>query len=110
LQISRIWFSTNNTQTQGCVRLYRQPQCGPTTVLRVGLALDKGTRPPKPSGIRRAIAATGDRINLVAGRKTIQAFEVTYKGFSESVYSNERRKAYLIPILDQPVGCRPGVL
>jgi putative transposase len=64
------------------------------------LPLIRGTRPPKVSGIRKAITAAGDRINLVAGRDTIQAFEVAYTDFTELVYANGRRKAYLIPILD----------
>jgi putative transposase len=64
------------------------------------LPLIRGTRPPKPSVIRKAIEAAGDRINLVAGRETIQAFEVAYTDFTEMVYASGRRKAYLIPILD----------
>jgi putative transposase len=64
------------------------------------LPLIRGTRMPKPSGIRKAITAAGDRINLVAGRETIQTFEVVYTDFTELVYANGRRKAYLIPILD----------
>jgi putative transposase len=64
------------------------------------LPLIRGTRPPKVSGIRKAITAAGDRINLVAGMETIQAFEVAYTDFTELVYANGRRKAYLIPILD----------
>jgi len=64
------------------------------------LPLIRGTQPPKPSGIRKAITAAGDRINLVAGRETIEAFEVAYADFTELVYANGHRKAYLIPFLD----------
>ena len=64
------------------------------------LSLIRGTRPPKPSGIRKAITAAGDRINLVAGKERIEAFEVAYTDFTELVYANGHRKAYLIPILD----------
>jgi transposase InsO family protein len=64
------------------------------------LPLIRGTRPPKISGIRKAIEAAGERINLVAGRETIQAFEVAYTDFTELVYANGRLKAYLIPIID----------
>jgi putative transposase len=64
------------------------------------LPLIRGTRPPKPSGIRKAITAAGNRINLVSGREMIQAFEVAYADFTELVYANGRRKAYLIPIID----------
>jgi transposase InsO family protein len=64
------------------------------------LPLIRGTKPLKISGIRKAITAAGDRSNLVAGRETIQAFEVAYTDLTELVYANGRRKAYLIPILD----------
>jgi len=64
------------------------------------LLLIRGTKLPKISGVRKAIEAAGDRINLVAGRETIQAFEVTYTDFTELVYDNGRQKAYLIPIID----------
>ena len=65
-----------------------------------GLPLIRGTKPPKPSGIRRAITVAGDRINLVAGKKTIRPFEVAYTDFTELVYANGRRKAYLMPLVD----------
>jgi putative transposase len=64
------------------------------------LPLIRGTRSPKISGIRKAITAAGDRINLVAGRETVQTFEIAYTDFTELVYANGRRKAHLIPILD----------
>ncbi len=64
------------------------------------LPLIRGTRLPKLSGIRKAIAAAGDLINLVAGMEMIQAFEVVYTNFTELVYANGRLKAHLIPILD----------
>jgi transposase InsO family protein len=64
------------------------------------LPLIRGTRAPKISGVRKAIEAAGDRINLVARRETIEAFDVAYTDFTELVYANGRRKAYLIPILD----------
>jgi len=64
------------------------------------LPLIRGTRLPKPSGIRKAIAAAGDRINLVAAREEIGPFEVVYTDFTELVYANGKRKAYLIPIID----------
>jgi putative transposase len=64
------------------------------------LPLLRGTKPPKPSGIRRAITAAGDRINLLAGKEAITPFEVAYADFTELVYANGRRKAQLIPIVD----------
>src|SRR3990170_3855117 len=64
------------------------------------LPLIRGTRPPKPSGIRRAITAAGDRINLLAGKGLFRPFEVAYADFTELVYANGRRRAQLIPIVD----------
>jgi putative transposase len=64
------------------------------------LPLIRGTRPPKPSGVRQAITAAGDRINLVAGRERIEPFEVAYADFTELVYASGRAKAQLIPIVD----------
>jgi putative transposase len=64
------------------------------------LHLIRGTKLPKISGVRKAIEAAGDRINLVTGRETIHPFEIAYTDFTELVYDNGRRKAYLIPILD----------
>jgi transposase InsO family protein len=64
------------------------------------LPLIRGTRMPKPSGVRQAITAAGDRINLVAGRERIEPFEVAYADFTELVYASGRAKAQLIPIVD----------
>jgi transposase InsO family protein len=64
------------------------------------LPLIRGTRPPKPSGIRQVMAAAGDRINLVAAKETIRPLEVAYADFTELVYANGRRKAKLMPIVD----------
>ncbi|HUW94794.1 MAG TPA: IS3 family transposase [Anaerolineae bacterium] len=64
------------------------------------LPLIRGTRLPKPSGIRRVIAAAGERINLVATREAIPPFGVAYTDFTELVYADGRRKAHMIPIAD----------
>jgi transposase InsO family protein len=64
------------------------------------LPLIRGTRPPKPSGIRQVITAAGDRVNMVAAKETIRPFEVAYADFTELIYANGRRKAKLIPIID----------
>lgn len=64
------------------------------------LPLLRGTRRPKPNGIRQALTALGERANLVAGRQDIQPFEVVYTDFSKVVYAGGARKAYLIPLLD----------
>jgi len=65
------------------------------------LPLARGTRRPKPSGIREAITAAGDRINLVAQlHSVIEPFEVLYTDFTELVYAGGAKKAWLIPIVD----------
>ena len=48
---------------------------------------------PKPGGVRQAISAAGDRINLVAGKERIEPFEVAYADFTELIYANGRAKA-----------------
>lgn len=62
------------------------------------LRLLRSTRPPKPSGIRRVIIAAG-RVNLVAQREQIGLFEVAYTDFTELLFADGTRKAYLIPII-----------
>jgi hypothetical protein len=72
------------------------------------LPLIRGTKPPKPSGVRQAITAAGDRINRLAGKDRIEPLEVAYADFTELIYANGRHKAQLIPIVDhvlrQPKG------
>jgi transposase InsO family protein len=67
-----------------------------------GLPLLRSIKPPKPSGIRQAITAAGNRINLVvkAEKGEIEPFEVAYTDFTELLYMDGRRKAHLIPIVD----------
>ena len=64
------------------------------------LPLLRGTRRPKPSGIRQAIAAAGERANLLLERKGVGAFEVLYADFTELVYADGRAKAEWIAVLD----------
>lgn len=64
-----------------------------------GLPLLRGTRRPKPSGIRRAIEEAGERANLVAGLGTAGPFEVVYTDFTELLYAGGRAKAHLIAIV-----------
>jgi len=64
-----------------------------------GLPLLRSTHAPPPSGIRQAIEAAGDRINLVAGREQIGLFEVVYTDFTELRYAAGAYKAYLMPII-----------
>jgi putative transposase len=65
------------------------------------LPLLRGAKRPKPSGIRQAIRSAGDRANLLLDHpQPFGAFEVLYTDFTELVYAQGRRKAFLIPILD----------
>jgi putative transposase len=62
------------------------------------LPVIRGVKAPKPSPIRLAIAAAGDRANLVRDLQVIEIFEVFYTDFTEIVFS--RGKAFLIVIID----------
>jgi putative transposase len=64
-----------------------------------GLPLLRSIRPPKPSEIREAIIAAGERVNLVAQLKEIGLFEVAYTDFTELTFADGSRKACLIPII-----------
>jgi len=62
------------------------------------LPLLRGTQPPRPSGIRRAITAAGDRANLVRSLERIDPFAVVYTDFTEVPYAFG--KAHLIVLID----------
>ncbi len=64
------------------------------------LPLRRATRRPKPSGVRRAIEAAGDRVNLVARLGDIGLFDVLYTDFTELAYAGGRAKAHLMVLLD----------
>lgn len=64
------------------------------------LPLMRGTKAPKPSGIRRVITEAGDRANLLARLEEIGLFDVFYTDFTEIHYGAPGQKAFLIPILD----------
>lgn len=64
------------------------------------LPLLRGTKRPKPSGIRQAIRAAGTRIDKRPSKAGIGPFEVLYTDFTELVYAGGRKKAQLMPILD----------
>jgi transposase InsO family protein len=64
------------------------------------LPLLRGTKRPKPSGIRQAIRAAGTRIDKRPSKAGIGPFEVLYTDFTELVYASGRKKAQLMPILD----------
>ena len=63
------------------------------------LILPRSTRVPRPHPIRHAFVSAGKRANLVAQMDRIGLFEVAYTDFTELVYADGRRKAYLMPIL-----------
>jgi putative transposase len=54
---------------------------------------------PRPSSIRQVILAAGDKANLVAEMDEIGLFEVSYTDFTEILYANGHKKAYLMPII-----------
>jgi putative transposase len=60
----------------------------------------RGTKAPRPSGIRRVITEAGDRANLLARLKDIGLFDVLYTDFTEIHYGATGQKAFLIPFLD----------
>lgn len=65
------------------------------------LSLLRGSRRPRPSGIRRAIEAAGSAIDRrPKGRARIGLFELLYTDFTELVYGAGRKKAYLVPMVD----------
>ena len=63
------------------------------------LSMLRKARRPKPSSIRQVILAAGARANLVAGMDEIGLFEVSYTDFTEIIYADGDRKAYLMPII-----------
>lgn len=65
------------------------------------LSLLRSIRRPKPGGVREAIEAAGDRVNLLLAmdESEIQPFQVVYTDFSEVVYRNGEAKAWLIAFL-----------
>jgi putative transposase len=64
-----------------------------------GLSLQQKIRSPKPSAIYKAIRAAGKRVNLVAQMEQKGLFEVVYTDFTELLYANGTRKAYLMSII-----------
>jgi transposase InsO family protein len=63
------------------------------------LALLRSVQAPKPSRVRQVIVTLGKRANLVAQMERIGLFEVTYTDFTELLYADGTRKAYLMPII-----------
>lgn len=63
------------------------------------LSLLRNVRRPKPSSIQKAIRVAGKRANLVAQPDQIGLFMVIYTDFTELVYADGARKAYLMPII-----------
>ncbi len=58
----------------------------------------RGTRHPRPSGIRQAILQAGKLCNLVVGIEGPEPFEVLYTDFTELCYASG--KGILIPLID----------
>jgi len=63
------------------------------------LSMLRKAKKPRPSSVRRAILAAGDKANLVKGMTHIELFEVSYTDFTEIRYANGHRKAHLMPII-----------
>jgi transposase InsO family protein len=63
------------------------------------LSILRSAHRPEPSAVQRAIAEAGDQANLVAQMDEIGLFEVIYTDFTEVLYADGRRKAFLIPII-----------
>lgn len=63
------------------------------------LKLGRSIRPPKPSRLRQVITQAGERANLVAQLAEIGLFQVVYTDFTELLYAQGQRKAYLMPII-----------
>jgi transposase InsO family protein len=63
------------------------------------LSMLRRAKKPRPSSIRQAILAAGDKANLVKGMIQIGLFEVSYTDFTEIRYANGYRKAHLMPII-----------
>jgi putative transposase len=62
------------------------------------LALIRGSKAPRPSGIREVIIQAGPRANLVAQLSSIGPLEVFYTDFTEISYGGG--KAHWMPIID----------
>jgi len=62
------------------------------------LSLARTVKPPRAGGMREAILAAGDRVNLVRTLDSIDPFEVVYTDFTELAYGGG--KAWMLPILD----------
>jgi transposase InsO family protein len=63
------------------------------------LSMLRKAKKPRPSSIRQAILAAGDKANLVKRMPQIGLFEVSYTDFTEIRYANGYRKAHLMPII-----------
>lgn len=63
------------------------------------LALLRDVPRPEAGAAQKAIAAAGKGANRVAQMAHIGLFDVAYTDFTELVYANGRKKAYLMPIL-----------
>jgi putative transposase len=63
------------------------------------LRILRGTRRRKPSGVYQAILEAGELANVVAQMEEIGLFEVVYTDFTELLYAEGDKKAFLMPII-----------
>jgi len=77
---------------------------GETVVRRVlgmwNLSLRRCISKPKPSVPRKILAREGHGMNLVSGIEQPAPLQVVYTDFTEILYADGRKKAYLMPLLD----------
>jgi len=64
------------------------------------LPLLRAVRRPRPSAIRQAIAAMGERVDLTRSLTDIAPLELLYTDFTELVFDRGRQKAVLMPVVD----------
>lgn len=76
------------------------------------LQLTRRVKKPKPSFIAQSLLRLGNKMNLVGLKQvkgeTIGFFKVCYTDFTELVYDQGRKKAQLMPIIDQATKIAPG--
>jgi putative transposase len=59
----------------------------------------KGFKAPKPSAIRKLINQAGTRVNLLLSLETLNPLEVAVTDFTEIIYANGEKKAFLMPMV-----------
>jgi len=64
------------------------------------LPLLRKIRRPRPSGIRRVLTQMGNRVNLLPQLRAIRPLHLLYTDFTELPFDRNRRKAYLMALID----------